>query len=117
MDTPIVALVAIVVHWFTESVKDVKNKNVNGIATRLIAIGLAWSTVVVAAHQVWAGTVHVLGSTSLSNLNGVGQLILAVGLAAGGGTLQDVLRTLNTSDPSVSSKLLGDKPSAPGGDV
>lgn len=102
MGTAVIALVSVVVNWLINGLKDLLNKNWNGVVTRISAYAVSLGTVAVYAHQ----TIPILNSISLSALNGGAQAMLALGLAASGGTIADLFRTLNSSDGTVQAKLL-----------
>lgn len=102
METAIIALVSVVVNWVINGVKDITNQNWNGVATRVTAYVVSLGSVAMYAHQ----TIPILNSINLSALNGGAQAALALGMAASGGTISDILRTFNKSDGTVQPTLL-----------
>ena len=102
MDAAIVVLVSLVVNWFINGVKDATNKNWNGLISRITALAAAVIAVSGYAHQ----TVPMLDTIQLTTLNFGAQIALAVGVAASGGTIVDILRTFNRSDESTQPTLV-----------
>lgn len=101
-ETAIIALVSVVVNWLINGAKDITNQNWNGLITRVVAWVVAFGAVSLYAHQ----TMPILNQVNLSTLNGGAQAALALGMAASGGTISDVLRTFNRSDGTVQPTLV-----------
>lgn len=105
---------ALVVYWSVGFLKDVTNKNWNGVITRLVALVGAFGAVVLYCHTRWASGFHIDSSTTLAGLGWAEQVLVALTFAAGGGTVSDTLRTLNRSDGSVAYTLIpGEVPDVP----
>lgn len=101
MEATVLAAISVVINWWLNLMKDVTNKNWNGVLTRVVALVVAIITVMTAAHQ----SIPILGSINLQSLNGGAQLGLALFGAASAGTVTDVLRTFNRADVNVQPKL------------
>jgi len=101
----VLAPLAIIVHWLTDATKDVTNRNWNGLLTKGLAVAISVGVVVIAAHSSLD-----LGGGSLSVLAGLGwadELLIGLLIAATGGTvIENGLKAINRSDPSVSAKLI-----------
>lgn len=105
-ETAIIALVSVVVNWLINGLKDITNYNWNGVITRAVAYAVSLGSVVLYAHQ----SIPILNFINLHTLNGGAQAALALGMAASGGTISDVLRTFNRSDGTVQPTLLPPSP-------
>lgn len=105
LSTLVAALVplAFMIYWVTDAVKDVTNRDVNGIVTKVAAYVGAWVVVSLYAHS----QVDLGGSAAaLAALPWQGTALIALAIAAGGGSFSDYLRARNAADTSVKSKLL-----------
>lgn len=100
---------ALVVYWSVGFLKDVTNRNWNGVLTRVTALAGAFAAVVLYCHTRWAVGFHIDSTTTLAGLNWGEQLLVALTFAAGGGTLSDTLRTLNRADGTVAYTLIPGK--------
>jgi len=102
----------ILIYWITDTVKDVTNKNWNGLITRVVAVGAAFLAVVAYAHSSidLGGDVGKTGHDLISQLSWVDQLLLSVVFAATAGTGNDILRTFNSSDGAYNETMIPPPP-------
>lgn len=102
----------ILIYWLTDLEKNVTNKNVNAILTKLSTVAIAFLAVVVYAHSSieLGGAAGKAGHDLLSSLSWGDQLLLCVLFAATAGTGSDILRTFNNSDPTVKPTLIPPSP-------
>lgn len=104
LSTLVAALVplAFMVYWVTDAVKDLTNRDWTGLKTKLAAYLGAWVVVSLYAHSRLnlGGTVAAFAA-----LPWQATALIALAIAAGGGSFADYLRARNNADPSVKSKL------------
>jgi len=98
---------AVVIYWLMTLAKNVTNRNWNGTLTQVVAGVVGVAAVCIYAQTDWAEAVNV-GEETLATINGWELALLGVTLGAGAGAGSDVLRAVNTSDPSVAPTLLPD---------
>ena len=93
----------IAINWVVNLLKGITNLDKNDIVTRVTAYVGAFVVVTLYAH----GDLDVGGSLAyVSQLPWQGLAFASLFIAAGGGTLADVLKTFNRADTSVAKKLL-----------
>lgn len=103
-----VVSIGFVVYWLIGALKDVTNRNVNGLLTRAIALAAGAAAVWAYGQTDWAEGVKI-GGQILSDLNAVEIVLAGLSLASLAGTGSDALRAFNRSDESVAPKLLPDE--------
>lgn len=105
----------ILIYWFTDTVKDVTNRNWNGLLTRAVAVGGSFLAIVLYAHSSinLGGDAGKTGHDLISQLAWVDQLLLSLVFAATAGTGNDVLRTFNRNDGGVKETLIPPRSVAP----
>jgi hypothetical protein len=98
----------ILIYWFTDLVKDVTNRNWNGLLTRAVAVGASFLAIVFYAHSSinLGGDLGETGHDLISQLGWVDQLLLSLVFAATAGTGNDVLRTFNHNDYTVKESII-----------
>lgn len=103
MEAWIIAVLGVTGKWATDFVKDITNKNLNGILTRMVAVAIAWGLIALSSHQ----SIPVLVNTlDLTKLSGFDLFLLSFPVAATAGTGNDILRTFNHADTNVQAKLI-----------
>ncbi len=98
---------AFIIYWIVGLLKDATNRNLNGVVTRVIAFVGAFIVIVLYAHS----SIDLGGSAraAFDSLGTADQILLALAVAAGGGTLSDGFRTFNRHDTNVAPTLVPPK--------
>lgn len=98
-----------VIYWIVDLSKDVTNKNINGLITKLVAIGAGYLVLYLFSESdINLGTDNVATNARdvLAVMSWQGLALLALVIASTGGTLADFLRARNGADTSVKPTLL-----------
>lgn len=91
------------INWLVDGLKDVTNKNWNGLITKVTAYVGAFAVISLYAHS----TLDLGKSLAfVSRLPWQGLALASLAVAASGGTLADYLRARNPADTNVKDKLV-----------
>lgn len=107
---PAIGLVAFA-NWMFGLAVAVRERNLNGVASRVLAWVFALASVWIFAQTTWAADVPITMSDgeatlTLALLSFVELIVLAAGIAATAGLVADAKRAVNNADPKVDATLL-----------